>query len=445
MAKPDPQLTILANLLNVEKEAREVKTTAEWAFVVANRSIQVINYDMSIVWMENGRIEAVSGVAVIERNAPFITWIEKLCSAIASSKRGNVIGPISASEVSKRFSVGWSEWLPPTVIWCPLIDRNGKLLGGWMLVASRTIDTGELGILKRLSDAYGHALAALMAYRRRPISMFSKTKSRWWWAGGAIITSMLLMLPVRESALAPGSVVARDLTVVSAPMDGVIERIDIGANEMVHAGQVLLHMDQTTVKNRHDVAVDALRVAEAELTRNSQMAFSDSVSGAKVGLSKAEILQRNTEVAFSARQLERIVIRSPANGVAIFGDQNDWLGRPVTVGERIMSIGDPDRVELEIWMPVANAIGLKNGSSVTIFLNVDPLAPINGELTSVAYEASNSPDGTFAYRLKAKIGGDIAPPRIGLRGTAKVYGGRVPLGYYLFRRPLSALRQTLGV
>ena len=36
-------------------------------------------------------------------------------------------------------------------------------------------------------------------------------------------------------------------------------------------------------------------------------------------------------------------------------------------------------------------------------------------------------------------------PRIGLRGTAKVYAKRVPLAVYLFRRPLAALRKTLGL
>ena len=37
-----------------------------------------------------------------------------------------------------------------------------------------------------------------------------------------------------------------------------------------------------------------------------------------------------------------------------------------------------------------------------------------------------------------------AIPRIGLRGTAKVYGEKVSLFYYLFRRPITYLRQHLG-
>jgi hypothetical protein len=36
-------------------------------------------------------------------------------------------------------------------------------------------------------------------------------------------------------------------------------------------------------------------------------------------------------------------------------------------------------------------------------------------------------------------------PRIGMRGTAKIYAGRVTLGYYLLRKPLAFLRRSLGV
>jgi hypothetical protein len=34
---------------------------------------------------------------------------------------------------------------------------------------------------------------------------------------------------------------------------------------------------------------------------------------------------------------------------------------------------------------------------------------------------------------------------MGLKGTAKIYGDKVPLFYYLMRRPISALRQTFGI
>ena len=37
------------------------------------------------------------------------------------------------------------------------------------------------------------------------------------------------------------------------------------------------------------------------------------------------------------------------------------------------------------------------------------------------------------------------PPRIGLRGTAKIFGEEVKLFFFLFRKPIIFVRQTLGL
>ena len=66
-------------------------------------------------------------------------------------------------------------------------------------------------------------------------------------------------------------------------------------------------------------------------------------------------------------------------------------------------------------------------------------------MRQTSYEAEVSPDDILAFRLKASFGEGTALPRIGLKGTAKIYGNRVPLFYYLMRRPISAVRQTLGL
>jgi hypothetical protein len=64
-------------------------------------------------------------------------------------------------------------------------------------------------------------------------------------------------------------------------------------------------------------------------------------------------------------------------------------------------------------------------------------------LQRAAYEAQPTPGGQLAYRLDARF--DEAPPRIGLRGTAKLFGERAPLALYLLRRPLAGLRQSVGL
>ena len=67
-------------------------------------------------------------------------------------------------------------------------------------------------------------------------------------------------------------------------------------------------------------------------------------------------------------------------------------------------------------------------------------------------EASDSAsDVSFSERYSEIIGkvnatldAQDAAPRIGLRGTARIYGGDTTLFYYLLRRPITAARQWLG-
>jgi hypothetical protein len=142
--------------------------------------------------------------------------------------------------------------------------------------------------------------------------------------------------------------------------------------------------------------------------------------------------------------LERIRVRAERPGIAIFGDPNDWIGKPVVVGEKVLLLADPEQVELEIRLPVADAINLRPGALVRLFLNVDPSRPHHLELRRAAYEAELTPEGVVAFRLNARFTDGQPPPRIGLKGTAKLYGDEVTLFYYVLRRPIAAARQWLG-
>ena len=112
---------------------------------------------------------------------------------------------------------------------------------------------------------------------------------------------------------------------------------------------------------------------------------------------------------------------------------------------RSVTLADPGQVAVQIQLPVADAINLIPGAPIRIFLNIAPEKPIGGRLHQAAYEAQLTSDGILAFRLKALMDPHTPPPRIGLRGTAKIYGEKVSLFYFLFRRPMAFVRQFLGI
>jgi hypothetical protein len=108
-----------------------------------------------------------------------------------------------------------------------------------------------------------------------------------------------------------------------------------------------------------------------------------------------------------------------------------------------MEIADPTQAELRIELAVGDAIALEPGAQVALFLDSDPLQRHLARLERAAYEAQPTAGGQLAYRLDASF--QQTPPRIGLRGTAKVFGDRAPLALYLLRKPLAGLRQSVGL
>ena len=82
---------------------------------------------------------------------------------------------------------------------------------------------------------------------------------------------------------------------------------------------------------------------------------------------------------------------------------------------------------------------------MNLILHVDPLSSLQATIERASYDATLAPDGTLAYVVRARLKPGQRLPRIGLRGTAKIYAGRVTLGYYLLRKPVAFLRRSIGV
>ena len=249
-----------------------------------------------------------------------------------------------------------------------------------------------------------------------------------------------------ESALAPVEVIAQDPMVISAPMDGAVREIKVLPNQPVAKGDVLAVLEDSELSNQLEVARRALFVAQAELRTTQQSGFFDPKQKGRIAELEAQALLRKAELDYAQERLDRATIRASGDGVAVLGDPNDWKGRPVRVGERILLVAQPEKVELQVMLAVKDSIALHEGAGLKVFFDSDPLAARTATLRHAAYEPQRTPEDVLAYRLVATFAANdgAATPRIGMRGTARVYGEEVSLFFYLFRRPITSLRQWLG-
>jgi hypothetical protein len=118
----------------------------------------------------------------------------------------------------------------------------------------------------------------------------------------------------------------------------------------------------------------------------------------------------------------------------------------VAIGQEILQVADPARVRFRIDLPVGNSIELQRGAAVRIHLDDSPVGGWPATLQTLSFQPTQRPGGELVYVLHARRPDDPqgAGPRIGARGTAQLQGPTVRLAYQLLRRPIAAVRQTLG-
>ena len=438
MTSPDPAQLALAQFIQHEREVRSAATLDALAYCLVNRSQGLLGYRHAALLI-GGRVQAVTGVAVPEPHAPFVAFVEAASQALLAQGRLQQAEPIPANLLSAQLQQDWLSLSAAEVLWLPLRDRQGRLMGGIWYARDIGWQPAELVLAGELAALYSHAWLALTPAPRRWRP--GRWRHRYLLAVAAV--ALVLCLPIRQSVLAPAEVVPRDGRAVTAPLDGVIAEFLVRPNQDVHRGQKLVRFDVTTLKAQADVAQRALEVAQAEHKASAQRAFQDAESNAQLDLLVAQVAQKRAERDYALELLRRGELLAERDGIAVFADAERWIGKPVRTGEYLMTLADPAQAELKIELDSGDAVSLPERAAVELFLDSDPLHRYEATLERAAYAAELMPGGTLAYRLDARF--TEQAPRIGLRGTAKVYAKRVPLAVYLFRRPLAALRKTLGL
>ena len=110
-----------------------------------------------------------------------------------------------------------------------------------------------------------------------------------------------------------------------------------------------------------------------------------------------------------------------------------------------MVVANPSLVEVNIFMPVKDSITIKKDANINVFLDSDPMNVIKAKVTKFSYEPEIVTQNLLAYRVTAELIDNDVPPRIGLRGSAKIFGEELKLFFFLFRKPIIFIRQTLGL
>ncbi len=351
--KADPQAVLmrLGVLLQLQRRARQAESQ-ELPFILVNETRLLIPYRQATFWQIKAdgtwKVAAVSGLAAPDPGAPFVLWLESIAKALKSVDQFKKIMRFSKDDLADDLAESWAEWLPGCGLWLPLLAGQ-KIVGVLALFRPEDFHDPELELLGHLSEAYGQCLAPPQAAKKIKFKLIPDKKSLRFWL--LIAAVLILLFPARQSVLAPAEVIALKPAHIRAPLDGVVKNFSIAPNQMVRKGDKLLALEDDQLKKRMTVAQKDLEVARAELQQNQQLSLIDPRAKVRLPMLEGRVGQLIAELELVKSQLARVSIISPTDGVAIFDDPDVWLGRPVSVGQRILEVANPAEVQLEVTLP----------------------------------------------------------------------------------------------
>lgn len=374
---------------------------------------------------------------LLERCDPFAPRVIDLSAPTTADPNGDA----NSAEASPAGDADTLSGYPfAHLMWLPMPAAPGVHGQGLLVARERAYGAGDLASAIRLAEVTGHAARALAPRRR-----IGRARKRM--AIGALAALALVALgaiPVSLTTLAPARIVAASPIVITAPLDGVIADAPVQPNTPVTSGQTILRFVDTRLSNEVALARRELEVAEAKRAHARATVFGAASAQKDVAVAEAEVALANAKLMAARDLLARSEVKAPRDGLLVYAHRTDLVGRPVATGERLMEIADPAAVEVAIDLGVGDAIALEPGARVRLFLDADPLKPIEASLTRMAHLATPAEDRRLVFRLSARLA-DGTVARIGTRGMAQLHGRTVPLAFQVLRRPLAALRQKIGL
>lgn len=418
---------------------------AERGFVLLNRSRDVWPYQSAVLWRD-GRVAGHSGVGQVDRHGPYAQWVGRLVAALRDHPPG-VVTPDTLPTQDAALREAWQEYWPPYLLWLPMgtaaaqalllardlpwTERDARAVARWW-----TLWHEQDRQATRAEAATGPGTFG--AWRRH----LHDRKTRVAAAAAAVLLAVLAW-PVTLTVRAPGELVPREPLVLRAAVDGTVRALKVEPNQAVKAGQLLVEFDDAQWHTRLEVARQALLTADAEWRQVSQQALNDPRAKSQLAAAQGKVEERQAEVAFLTEQTRRSALVAPQDGVVLIQDAGTWPGRTVAAGEAVLKIAQPTDQEVEAWLPVGDAVNLPDRAPMTLHLTNRPAQPLHAQLRLYAFEAETRPDHGLGYRLRGTLTGP-ATERLGARGTVRIEGERVPLAYWVLRRPLAALREATG-
>ena len=262
----------------------------------------------------------------------------------------------------------------------------------------------------------------------------------------ATVVYVLFFVKVPLRIVAPCEVIPEQPLVVSASLDEVIDEILVKPGQSVKKDQVLFAYEKSSILEELQVARKKLSKTKATYTKVQTMAAKGNEEARRNLVTLAlEIEMGEIELSRMQEKADKLSAKAPGTGEIMMKDPNTWKGKPVRIGEQVMMIVSSKNTKVKIWIPENDNVLLNQDKEMKIILNINPGTTRNAKLEYISSFTQPSPLGVNSFIAEAQWSkSSNANVKLGLKGTAILYGNDVPVIYWICRKPWLSFRKTVG-
>lgn len=437
---------ILSNRLLVK--AFDCSTKKKLHFVILNESKHILSYERAFLWDLTGNepsIEGISGLVDLDKNTEIITAWNDIIRSIPNKNSPCILNEETVPNCSEEWkSIRGND--QTRFYWLPIYSPNALLMGLVVSFSSKsfhqkTVDEEIDIFMNFLMPGYA---AGLEKFSKKHLKT-GKMKKRLV-ALGTIFALFLFgniyQVPLR--IVSSCEVVSREPVIIAAPLEGVIKEIKVLPGDQVAVGDLLVEYEKSSFFQDLQLAEKEVELREAEVNRAKTLGYDDEEKLSELKVLMAKNDQAQARLDFAKYQFDLLTVESPAIGIVSVDNPEEWKGRPVSIGERILSINQQDDTKVLIWLAEGDNINLDKSSLVKIVLNASPNATYEATLDYVSSISKINDENIVSFEAEASWVDQPEDVKIGQKGVAIMYGDNVSIIYYLFRKPYLFFRRTFG-
>lgn len=285
---------------------------------------------------------------------------------------------------------GGATWMWSLSVMIGLIFAASMYWHGWGLILSAILVTSWFG------SAFQQGKRSVTRWTTGERSQFAFRASLFF-VGTAL---MLAVTPWPFGLTAPGVVEYAPLSVVRADGSGFVDRVLVQEGDVVTAGQPLLELRNEELER--DLRDLELAIEQSRLRERLAVEQHDTAAS-QIEQQQRDALQRRW--AERQRQVERLVVQAPSDGVIIGRDLAALTGSFVSEGRELLSVGDPTRREFLVAIRQEDLPTAQSQLNRPVSIQLRGRGDLVGELRRVQPRASTRPEHLC---LCAPFGGPLA-------------------------------------